>query len=194
MDGETNRRDVMKRQLSEADEKLRQGGYGDAVTRQMRMRAFELRSGIDASNNASTMPPIFSDAERERWEEIQREHSRGEAYSRMSAHGGGPFIPLPESDPRKTFSEMPPVQSLEGATVQATLTGSAEVTGEVTVEVTAGSALIAIAQKAESLIAKLSGTLQSSGPGSTGRSSPDATAPVVGGRSSPGNSGASGGW
>ena len=56
---------------------------------------------------------------------------------------------MPASDPRKTFSDMPPVQSLEGANVQATLTGSADVRGEVTDknEVTASSSLISIVQR-----------------------------------------------
>jgi len=158
------------------------------------MRAFELRSGIDASNNASNMPPIFSDAELDRWQEIDREHRRGAALSGMSARTGGPSIPLPMADPRKTFTEIPPVQSLEGATVQATLTGSADVRGEVTgkFEVTASSTLLQIVESVKTLTTQLRGSLQSSGPGSTGRSSPDATAPVVGGRSTPGNSGASG--
>jgi hypothetical protein len=184
---EQNRRGNLELQQREVDERLRQGGYSDAQTRQMRLRAFELRSGIDASNNASTMPPIFSDAERAQWEEIDREHRRGTALSGMSARAGGPFIPLPMADPRKTFGEMPPVQSLEGATVQATLTGSADVHGELKVEVTAGSALLAIVQKAESLVAKLTGSLNANGPGSLGHSSPDAAAPKP-------DTGASGNW
>jgi len=120
--------------------------------------------------------------------------SIGAALSGMSARTGGPSIPLPMADPRKTFTEIPPVQSLEGATVQATLTGSADVRGEVTgkFEVTASSTLLQIVESVKTLTTQLRGSLQSSGPGSTGRSSPDATAPVVGGRSTPGNSGASG--
>jgi hypothetical protein len=178
---ELNRRDNLSAQQREVDEKLRQGGYGEAVTRQMRMRAFELRSGIDASNNLSSMPPIFSDAERSRWEEIDREHRRGVALSGMGPQGRS-GVPMPSADPRKSAGEMPPVQSLEGANVQATLTGSAEVTGEVTVknEITAGSALIAIVNQAQSLVAQLRGSLNANGPGSLGHSSPDAVAPSRG--------------
>jgi hypothetical protein len=98
----------------------------------------------------------------------------------MYMRGGAsiPGVPLPMADPRKTFSEMPPVQTLEGANVQATLTGSAEVSGEVTVknEVTASSTLIAIVESVKSLSAKLQGTLNANGPGSLGHSSPDAAA------------------
>jgi len=70
--------------------------------------------------------------------------------------------------------------------VQATLTGSADVRGEVTgkFEVTASLQMV---ESDKTLTTQLRGTLQSTGPGSAGRSSPDATAPVVGGRSSPGN-------
>lgn len=71
------------------------------------------------------------------------------------------------------------MQSLEGANVQATLTGSADVNGqvEVDVKVEAGSTLIAIEQSVKSLIAYVKGSLSPNGPGSTGRSSPDAEAP-----------------
>ncbi len=186
---ERNRRGNLELQQREVDEKLRQGGYSDALTKQFRMRAFELRSGIEASKNASGMPPIFSDAERERWEEMDREHRRGVALSGM--RGGGwssPGIPLPTSDPRKTFSEMPPVQTLEGANVQATLTGSAEVRGEMTgkFEVTASSTLLQIVESLKTFKASLSGSYNANGPGSLGHSSPDAAAPP--------DNGASGAW
>jgi hypothetical protein len=182
---EQHRRENLEAQQREIEGKLTndQGGFfglSDEQTKKLRLRSFELRSGIDASNNASTMPPIFSDAERAQWEEIDREHRRGKALSELSGGGGGPHIPLPMADPRKTFSEMPPVQSLEGATVQATLNGSAEVTGQVTVksEITASSTLLSIVQAAQDVVAKLQGTLSANGPGSLGHSSPDAAAPA----------------
>jgi hypothetical protein len=92
-----------------------------------------------------------------------------------------PSIPLPMADPRKTFTEMPPVQSLEGASnVQATLTGSAEVTGtmEGKFEVTASSTLLQVVDSVKNLSAKLQGTLNANGLGSLGHSAPDAAAPA----------------
>ena len=77
---------------------------------------------------------------------------------------------------------MPRVQSLEGATVQATLNGSAEVHGEVqgTWIVEAGSELIRIVEGIKRMTVEMQGSLHAlsaNGPGSTGRSSPDAAAP-----------------
>jgi hypothetical protein len=126
------------------------------------------------------MPPIFSDAERSRWEEIDREHLRGAALSSMGAPGSS--IPMPTADPRKTAGEVPPVQSLEGANLQAVLTGTADVKGEVTgkFEVTASSVLIQIVESIKTLSTKLQGSLNANGPGSLGHSSPDAAAPSRG--------------
>jgi hypothetical protein len=60
-------------------------------------------------------------------------------------------------------------------------------------QVEAGSTLLQVVEQARSAM-RLAGTLQANGAGSTGRSWPDAAAPVIDGRSTPGNSGASGGW
>lgn len=68
------------------------------------------------------------------------------------------------------------------------LTGSAEVKGqtEVTVKVEAGSSLIAVEAETRSALAELRGLMRAgNGPGSTGRSSPDAA---------PNGRGSSGGW
>jgi hypothetical protein len=171
-------------------------GYSDAVTRQLRLRSFELRSGIDASNTYASQPPIFSDAERELWEEMDREHRRGVA---RSAFRGVPSIPMPTTDPRKPSwyggGGMPPAQSLEGANVQATLNGSAEVHGEVqgTWIVQAGSELISIVENVKKIAVQVQGKLDalgSNGPGSTGKSSPDAAAPSPKGNTG----GATGDW
>ena len=91
----------------------------------------------------------------------------------------------PNSAAPKIRSKFAPIISME-VPVQATLTGSADVRGEVTgkFEVTASLQMV---ESDKTLTTQLRGTLQSTGPGSAGRSSPDATAPVVGGRSSPGN-------
>jgi hypothetical protein len=66
--------------------------------------------------------------------------------------------------------------------ITAPLTGSAEVKGQaqVNVTVTASSALLEIVEKAKSTTMALAGQLRANGPGSTGRSSPDAAAPSTG--------------
>jgi hypothetical protein len=58
------------------------GGVDSPALRRLRLKSFNLRSGLDASNNASSMPPIFSQAEGDQWQEREREHSHGVAYSR----------------------------------------------------------------------------------------------------------------
>jgi hypothetical protein len=95
---------------------------------------------------------------------------------------------MPESDPRKSGA-MPPVQSLEGANIQAQLTGSAEVHGEVrqTIEVKASQYFEALVQNAQNAI-KLAGQYTANGVGSTGKSSPDAAAPSAPHVGSAGNS------
>jgi TP901 family phage tail tape measure protein len=62
--------------------------------------------------------------------------------------------------------------------ITAQLNGSAEVKGEVSIKLTveAGSELISVKQQADRAV-KLAGSLNANGPGSTGRSSPDAAAP-----------------
>lgn len=88
---------------------------------------------------------------------------------------------------RKSFDDdrdrlgIPRTGSESGVTAQ--LTGSAEVTGEatITVRVEAGSELLRAVEGAKSA-ARLSGQLNANGPGSTGRSSPDAGAPSTGGQ------------
>jgi hypothetical protein len=81
----------------------------------------------------------------------------------------------------------------KGAT-SVQLTGSADVKGEatVTVKIEAGSTLLQAVEQARSAM-KPAGTLQANGARSTGRSSPDATAPVSSGRSTMGDSGRGGG-
>jgi hypothetical protein len=74
----------------------------------------------------------------------------------------------------------------------ATLTGSADVKGEVTgrFEVVPGSALMSLVESVQQMKIGLSGTLNANGPGSLGHSSPDAAAPAP----KPSTGGASGAW
>jgi hypothetical protein len=106
------------------------------------------------------------------------EASSGYNAAQMAAEANKP---LPGSDftPKPT-SAMPGVQSLEGANVQATLTGSAEVHGEVRqlIEVKASQYFEALVQGAQNAI-KLAGQYVANGVGSNGKSSPDAAAPAT---------------
>ena len=202
---EAHRRDNLVMEEREIDQKLPRieagGKPSEDLLKKLRLRRFELRSGIDASKSFDTMPSIYSDAERDRWEEMDREHRRGAALTTMPSRSNVPLpmrdprkslpdIPMPTSDPRRAEGggspiSLPPVQTMEGANVMATLTGSGEVTGEVKVNVTveAGSSLLAIEQSVKSLLARVSGVFNAgggNGPGSVGKSSPDAAAPNVG--------------
>jgi len=60
------------------------------------------------------------------------------------------------------------------------LSVSGQVSGEATLKVEAGSTLIQIVEQAQNVI-KLSGQLNGNGPGSTGKSSPDANSGRSGG-------------
>lgn len=187
---ERNRRGTMQAQIRELDAKLanpRSGlfGYTDADRRNFRLKKFDLQSGVEASERwqDATSGGLFSDKEIADWQEMDREHRRGVAYATMGRPSSIPDIPLPVADPRKTAGEMPPVQSLEGATIQAQLTGSGDVKGEMTITniVQAGSELLRVVEQVRTLSAGLTGHFNASGPGSTGKSSPDAAAPAIGG-------------
>lgn len=176
---EQNRIEEMEAQSRELDQRL-VGGQDDATTRELRLRKFKLQSGIDAAKNAATMPPIFSDAEKEYWEKHFLQRSDGQYTAARRATFGndayGPSgIPLPMSDPRK--AGVPAVQSLE--------VSASDLKGDigVTVKVEAGSSLIAIEESVKSLVARVSAMLHVNGPGSAGLSSTDAAAPA---RPSPG--------
>lgn len=66
------------------------------------------------------------------------------------------------------------MQSLEGATVQASVTGTVEGEAKLTVDIKPSAYFEALVQRVEQAV-KLIGNLSSNGPGSVGRSSPDAS-------------------
>ncbi|MVT69987.1 phage tail tape measure protein [Bradyrhizobium pachyrhizi] len=102
----------------------------------------------------------------------QRGGSMRDMYRR--AWGYSDLGVVPEVSPTTTYGT-----GVGGdKSVQATLTGSAEVHGEVEnkIIVEASSSLLDVVKQAQSAI-RLAGTLNSSGPGSLGHSSPDAAAP-----------------
>lgn len=100
----------------------------------------------------------------------QRGGSMRDVYRREWGYG---FPTIPEVTPTMTYGT--------GVGGDKSLSVSGEVSGEATLKVEAGSTLIQIVEQARNVI-KLSGQLNANGPGSTGKSSPDA---------SPGRSG---GW
>lgn len=146
------------------------------------IRLFELQQAHTVGT--ATAGGMFSEEEIQKWRELPL--PPGSVPMPMGDPRKRPdFAPLPAADPRKQGygSEMPPVQPLDdvvsaikGMDVKAELTGSAEVKGETEVKVTveAGSELLRIVDNIKSAVANLTGRLTANGPGSTGRSSPDA--------------------
>lgn len=65
--------------------------------------------------------------------------------------------------------------------------------GKLALDINAGSSLIDVVKRAEAAI-RLSGTINSSGPGSLGHSSPDASAPAPRASTGTAGGGASGSW
>jgi hypothetical protein len=82
----------------------------------------------------------------------------------------GDALSSPELSPTTTYGTG--VGGDKSVSVSGTVTGE----GKVAVEVNAGSSLIDVVKRAEAAI-QLAGSINSSGPGSLGRSSPDAAAP-----------------
>lgn len=146
------------------------------------IRLFELQQAHTVGS--ATTGKLFSDEEIEKWREMPL--PPGSVPMPMGDPRKRPgYAPMPAADPRKQGygSEMPPVQPLDdvvsaikGMDVKAELTGSAEVKGETEVKVVveAGSELLRIVDNVKSAVANLAGRLTANGPGSTGRSSPDA--------------------
>src|ERR1700687_5566673 len=108
-----------------------------------------------------SQPPIYSDEEAQSW--------WASKVPLPMADPGRPRGIFPTSDPRKSSwysgGGMPRVQSLEGATVQATLNGSAEVHGEIqgTWIVQAGSELISIVENVKRIAVQVQGKLEALG-------------------------------
>ncbi|WP_438275648.1 hypothetical protein [Nitrobacter sp.] len=177
---EIRRRDNMKAQTGEIDNKLAHFPLDEPTKRRLRLRRFDLQMGIDQSENQATMPPLFSPEELDRWQEMDREHRRGVALSSMPApmRGGKSRIPLPMEDPRGRLPQMPPVQPLDAAPTRVDVTGTVEgqLIGKIVIE--DGTGLLKIRNDLDRVI-KLVGSMFTgggNGPGSAGHSSPDAAA------------------
>jgi len=87
----------------------------DPVLRQLRAKLYDLQGGLHPPAKNEDMPPVFSAAEVETLQEIDRERRRGEALSRMGQDLRPPqqIVPLPTADPRRRPVELPPVQPLD---------------------------------------------------------------------------------
>lgn len=112
----------------------------------------------------------------------QRGGSMRETYAKNWGYpsGGGP-----EVTPTMTYGTGTGGDKSSNVTVSGQMTGE----GKLVLEINAGSSLIDVARRAEAAIS-MAASIQSNGPGSTGKSSPDAAAP-----SPRGNTGsASGAW
>lgn len=168
----------LEAQEREADQKIRVFGLKGKDLEAMRLKDFELRSGIDAARNRMSMPGLgYDDPENvKRWaddeDERRRERNRGRYGGRADA------IPTPSPRP-DTTGGMPPVQPMEGAPTRVEGEIKGEVESKITVE--AGSELLRIVENMKQLAIEVRGKLSSiggNGPGSTGKSSPDAAAPI----------------
>lgn len=152
----------------------------------LRLKLFELEGRLRAQT-PEEMGPLFTDKEREVMEEVDRERRRGEALSNMGKDRTGKRITATgkmgwkTSAPNDGSAGENNILDLPSKPVTAELTGSAEVSGETTVkvevEVKPSSELLNAIASAKNATAQMRGQLNANGPGSTGRSSPDAAAP-----------------
>lgn len=152
----------------------------------LRLKLLAIEGQLSAAS-PEDLPPIMSPREIEAVKAAQEElRKRAEAEAtKQQSKDVRPGVPLPRSDPRKerpwenNILDLPPVK--------AELTGSAEVKGEavVKVQIEPSSEFLRVVDRAQAVSVKLDGMVKANGPGSTGRSSPDAA---------PGGKGASGKW
>ncbi|MFT4277373.1 MAG: phage tail tape measure protein [Rhodopseudomonas sp.] len=162
------------------------GADREKLLEALRLELFGIRGAMSAAS-PQDLPPIMSEKEIEAFKAAQEElRKRAEAEAaKQQSKDVRPGVPLPRSDPRKerpwenNILDLPPVK--------AELTGSAEVKGEavVKVQIEPSSEFLRVVDRAQAVSVKLDGMVKANGPGSTGRSSPDAA---------PGGKGASGKW
>jgi len=114
----------------------------------------------------------YSGITRESTRERQRkQRAKYNWWGKYSPDGGG--MAAPQVSPTMTYGT-----GVGGdKQVSVTVTGEMSGEGKVVLEINAGSSLIDVVKRAEAAI-KLAGTVNSNGPGSTGKSYPDAAAPA----------------
>ncbi|RXG93035.1 phage tail tape measure protein [Bradyrhizobium zhanjiangense] len=119
---------------------------------------------------------------------LQRRGSMRDLYRREWGYGDNSIAP--ELSPTMTYGTG--VSGDKAGPQHVDVSGQVNGEAKMALEVNAGSSLLDVVRRAEAAI-RLSGTINSSGPGSLGHSSPDAAAPAP--RPSTGSSGdASGSW
>ncbi|WP_128931880.1 hypothetical protein [Bradyrhizobium zhanjiangense] len=105
------------------------------------------------------------------------------------AFGYGDNALAPELSPTMTYGTG--IAGDKAGSQHVDVSGQVTGDGKLAVEVNAGSSLLDVVRRAEAAI-RLAGTINSSGPGSLGHSSPDASAPSP--RPSTGSTAAGGGF
>ncbi|UQR67360.1 phage tail tape measure protein [Bradyrhizobium sp. C-145] len=153
-------------------------GFGgkpmDPDTGRRRLRLFDLQRLEQLEENLKHIPSIVDELEanRAKYQEMPLPPGSFPLPARDPRKRPG-YVPEPVADPRKQGygSEMPPVQPLE---VKTDVTGTVEGKAEVIVKVEAGSELLRIVDNVKNAVANLAGKIAANGPGSTGKSSPDA--------------------
>lgn len=168
-----------KKKLAPLEDRLRD----DPELREWRAKRFDLAAGRVALNGGE-MPPIFTEDETKKMRDAEAEKAR----AAESAPPPEPLPPgtsrrIPKPDPRERPAplQLPPVQGLDAGPSKVDVTGTVggELNGKILIE--DGTGMLKIRSDLDRVI-KVVGSLQGSGngPGSAGRSSPDAGAPSAG--------------
>lgn len=165
----------------EIDQKLQHWGLTGSALEQMRLKAFGLEGSIRAAKNLQNMPDIFTPEELKKNEDLQlelaRERNRGN-------YGGRSGVPLPTSDPRGVDRGMPGVGDDAGGMSNVKVEGDVkgQIENNVNVKIDS-SGLAHLVDEVKRTLVEITGKIRtlsanSNGPGSTGRTSPDAQAPA----------------
>jgi hypothetical protein len=181
---ERNHLSSMKQRLDEAEQKQKWTGVDPQTMAGIRLKAFELRSGISASENYAGRGSMFGDDEIKRWrdelDERNREHNRGNYGGRRSD------FQFPASDPRKAGNKAFPDFGSDDSVKTSNVNVEGDVKGEVEVKLGEikidSSGLATLVGQMTKALADITGKMRTlsantNGPGSTGRTSPDAQAP-----------------
>lgn len=120
---------------------------------------------------------------------LQRGGSMRDMYRRAWGYGDNSLAP--ELSDTMTYGTG--VGGDKGGPQHVDVSGNVTGDGKLALDINAGSSLIDVVKRAEAAI-RLSGTINSSGPGSLGHSSPDASAPAPRASTGTAGGGASGSW
>lgn len=164
------------------------GADREKLLEALRLALFGIRGAMSAAS-PQDLPPIMSEREIEAFKAAQEElRKRAEAEAaKQQSKDVRPGVPLPRSDPRKERPWENNILDLPARTEprDVNVTGEATVTNKVNVDLKLNTELFRaeVRDVVKSEVTKVQ--LRGNGPGSGGRSSPDAA---------PGGSGATGKW